>query len=327
MSLSVVECPRWGLLGWVSVASEVQGLAFGGTRVRGHVTAEEVVALSWNMHHKLLPVGLPTGGAKAGLKVDPGDPLLLEKARAFGEQARALLSTTVVLGKDMGATDAVMEAIYSGAGIPQLFLGNARGASCPDRIRDLAGYRSHMTGLGVAWAARSAREEGMEGARVLVQGWGVVGRGSAVRVEEMGATVVGHSDVHGATVGEQALERDALLGLEADVLVLAASSSSVDAALAKTISAPLVVEGANLALTEDARQVLYARGIEVVPDCIASCSSASLVASQLAAGNDGEPAEIWARIEAGIEASIQEARALGAQEGIPMREAFLRKWG
>jgi glutamate dehydrogenase/leucine dehydrogenase len=253
--------------------------------------------------------------------------LLLEKARAFGEQTRPLLSTLVVLGKDMGATDAVMEAIYAGAGIPQLFLGKTRGASCPDRIGDLAGYRSHMTGLGVAWAARAAREEGIEGARVLVQGWGVVGRGSAVRMEEMGATVVGHSDVHGATVGEQALERDALLGLEADVLVLAASSGSVDAALAKTISAPLVVEGANLALAEDARHLLYSRGIEVVPDCIASCSSACLVASQVALGNDGEPAAIWARIEAGIESSIQEARALGAQDGIPMREAFLRKWG
>lgn len=314
----------------MSVASEKDGLAFGGTRVSGGVTESEVVALAWNMHRKLLPVGLPTGGAKAGLKVDPQDPLLLEKARAFGEQARKLLSTTVVLGKDMGATDAVMEAIYEGAGIPQLFLGKTRGASCPDRIRDLAGYRSHMTGLGVAWAARAARaaqQEGMEGARVLVQGWGVVGRGSAVRVEEMGATVVGHSDVHGATVGEQVLERDALLGLEADVLVLAASTGSVSAELAKTISAPLVVEGANLALAADARQVLYARGIEVVPDCIASCSSASLVASQVALGNDGEPAEIWARIEAGIESSIQEARALGAQEGIPVREAFLRKWG
>jgi glutamate dehydrogenase (NAD(P)+) len=327
LSLSVLECPQWGLLGWLSVASETQGLAFGGTRVSGGVTEEEVVALSWNMHHKLLPVGLPTGGAKAGLRVDPGDPMLLEKARAFGEQARPLLSTRVVLGKDMGATDEVMEAIYAGAGIPQLFLGKARGASCPDRIGELAGYRPHMTGLGVAWAARAAMEEGMDGARVLVQGWGVVGRGSAIRVEELGATVVGHSDVHGATVGEMPLERDALLGLEADVLVLAASSGSVDAALAQTISAPLVVEGANLALTEDARQVLYARGIEVVPDCIASCSSASLVASQLAAGNDGEPAEIWARIEAGIEASIREARALGAQDGIPMREAFLRNWG
>jgi glutamate dehydrogenase (NAD(P)+) len=312
------------------VASETQGLAFGGTRVSGHVTAEEVVALSWNMHHKLLPMGLPTGGAKAGLKVDPGDPMLLEKARAFGEQARPLLSTTVVLGKDMGATDAVMEAIYAGAAIPQLFLGKTRGASCPDRIGELAGYRSHMTGLGVAWSARAARaaqQKGMDGARVLVQGWGVVGRGSAVRVEEMGATVVGHSDVHGATVGDLPVERDALLGLEADVLVLAASSGSVDAALAKTISAPLVVEGANLALTEDARGVLYDRGIEVVPDCIASCSSASLVACQVALGNDGEPAEIWARIEAGIEASIQEARAIGAQDGIPLREAFLRKWG
>jgi glutamate dehydrogenase/leucine dehydrogenase len=184
-----------------------------------------------------------------------------------------------------------------------------------------------MTGLGVAWAVRAARKEGVEGARVLVQGWGVVGKGSAVRLEEIGATVVGHSDVQGAHVGEQVLERDALLGMEADVLVLAAASGSVDEALARTVSAPLVVEGANLALTADARKVLFSRGIEVVPDCIASCSSASLVASQVALGNEGDPAAIWARIEAGIAASIQEARVLGAEEGIPLREAFLRKWG
>jgi len=327
LSLSVVECPKWGLLGWVSVASETRGLAFGGTRVSGDVTAEEVEALSWNMHRKLLPVGLPTGGAKAGLRVDPQDPLLLEKARAFGERARTLLTTSVVLGKDMGATNQVMEAIYAGAGVPQLFLAKARGDSCPDRMGDLAGYRPHMTGLGVAWAARAARRGEMEGARVLVQGWGVVGRGSAVRLEEMGARVVGHSDVDGARVGEQSLERDALLGLEADVLILAAGTGSVGAALAETVSAHLVVEGANLALTADARKLLYERGVEVVPDCIASCSSASLVASQLATGNSGHPGEIWARIEAGIETSVREARALGVQEDIPLREAFLRKWG
>ena len=128
------------------------------------VSAEEVCDLARSMHCKLLAHGLPTGGAKGGLLADPQSVDLLERAEAFGRAAASLLAERVVLGKDMGASDALMEAIYRGAGVPQLHLAQRGSGSgvCPDRIGDLAGYRRHMTGLGVCLATMAARAGGLE---------------------------------------------------------------------------------------------------------------------------------------------------------------------
>jgi len=301
------------------------------------------------MHCKLLAHGLPTGGAKGGLLADPQSGDLLERAEAFGRAAASLLADRVVLGKDMGASDALMAAIYRGAGVAQLKLAQGDSGSCPDRMGDLAGYRRHMTGLGVSWACFAARRGGLNRARVLIQGCGVVGIGSAVRLAENGAQVLGMSDVTGARtwgVGRTAKEflevgrlagiagmnfpgvrelssPDALLAEPADVLVLAASSSCVDAKLARLIEAPIVVEGANFALMAEAREVLFERGVMVVPDLIASSSSAAFVAHQIASGNTIEPREIWEQIQRSIENSVTSARSRAREMSCSMRRAHL----
>ena len=341
-----------GLLGWIAVVPSARQLFFGGTRVSSGVSAEEVCELARSMHCKLLAHGLPTGGAKAGLVADPGAPDLLERAEAFGRAAAGLLTERVVLGKDMGASDALMEAIYRGVGVPQLYLVQqaSQADDCPDRIGDLSGYRPHMTGLGVSWACSAARPGGLEGAEAYIQGCGVVGLGTAVRLAENGCRVLGMSDVSGARVWKAGVTQkdfsearpsagiahldfpgfrslssaDALLAERGDLLVLAASSSCVDARIAQTIVSPIVVEGANFALTPGARDVLYERDIVVVPDLIASSSSAALVAHQLAAGNTADPAAVWKSIEVSIRDSVASARAMATEAHRSLRWAYLQ---
>ncbi|MEE2750101.1 MAG: Glu/Leu/Phe/Val dehydrogenase dimerization domain-containing protein [Myxococcota bacterium] len=356
MNLGVLDCEvfsisdeAFGILGWIAMVPSARKVSFGGCRVSPTVSSEEVCELARSMHCKLLAHGLPTGGAKGGLIADPRGADLLDRAEAFGRAAESLLSSRVVLGKDMGASDALMAAIYRGAGVTQLQLVQGSSENCPDRIGDLAGYRRHMTGLGVSWASLAARGGDLEQVRVLIQGCGVVGMGSAVRLSEQGAEVLGMSDVSGARTwdtGRTAKDfvevgsgtgitgldfpgvrelgsADALLAEPADVLVLAASSNCVDARLARLIAAPIVVEGANFALTGDAREVLLERGVMVVPDLIASSSSAAFVAHQLASGNTRKPEKVWEEIQDSIESSVGSARLRARETNGSLRQAHL----
>lgn len=336
-----------GLEGWIAVHSVRGGLAFGGTRIAPEVDAATVGELARVMTWKLAAHGLPTGGAKGGIRSAPDAPGLTGRLRRFGELARGLLRDTVALGKDMGATQAHLDAIYAGAGVGQLHLAGCV-APGPQRLFELPGYRPFMTGQGVAWGARAAVGGSLAGVAVAVQGFGAVGRGSAVRLAELGARVVAISDADGAWQNDAGWSRDALAGgasspgrlpgasslgprdgllsRPVDVLVLAAASRSVDAALAASVEARVVVEGANFALTDGARAALHARGVLVVPDAVASSSSAALVAHQLASRCTLPPDAVWSSIEASITGAVASCTAAARRSGRTLREEYVRRY-
>jgi glutamate dehydrogenase (NAD(P)+) len=336
-----------GLRGWLVVDSLRDGLAFGGFRFSPSVSEEEVRDLARAMTWKLAAHGLPVGGAKAGLRCRPDDPelpaALIEVAAAW----RRPLRECAVLGKDMGASDALLDQLYAALGTPQLALAKRRGG--PERIRDLGGYVRHMTGRGAAWAAEAAVGT-LAGKRVAIQGAGLVGVGTAVRVCELGGRVVGISDVSGAIAAPDGLpvdgllaatspdtrqieygaisfpceriERERLLAVDADILVLAAGSRLVTGEQARTIAAQLVVEASNLGLTEAAHDELHAAGVTVVPDVIASSSSAALVAHQLASRDGWEPERLWGTIATAIREAVKTSAALAKARGGSLRGAY-----
>jgi len=349
-----VRDEKSGMHGFLAVESIRKGLAFGGLRISPSVTGAEVQELAQSMEMKLRAHDNPVGGAKGGLRCDPNDPNLHEKLAAFGRALRGPLTDGVILGKDMGATNEALDHLYESLGVAQLHRVQEifPNAHCPGRLRDLKGYRKHMTGLGVAWATRAALGGRIQGARVLIQGAGVVGVGTAVRLSEMGAVIVGINDVHGgihATEGIpvdalieglqqgkglspdafsfpcQAIERDALFRQEADVLVLAASSYSVSLPLAENIHAGLVVEGCNMGLLPDARHHLHERKIMVVDDVLASSSSAAMVTLQMSTGNAFEGGSLWEQIERAISGHVRESVRLSKQLHIPARRVYLER--
>ena len=290
-------------VGWLALADPGAPLSFGGTRITPGVSREEVVGLADAMQRKLAVHGVPVAGAKAGIRATPDEAP--EKLAVFAERAQDLLATRVVLGKDMGATNGLIDGLYEAIGVPQLAPVQARHPGCPDRLRELTGYRQRMTALGVLWSAEEALGS-LAGVRVAVQGFGVVGAGSASRLAEAGARVVAASDLDGWTgaVGEQLGPRtgppEGLFDVACDLLVLAAASHTVGRDEAARIRARVVVEGSNFGLRPEARDVLSRRGIAVVPDVIASSSSAAMVCWQLASGNTLGEGELWDRIEGAI---------------------------
>lgn len=346
-----VDRPDEGVRGWLVVDTLRGGLAFGGTRFTPDLRQDEVAELARCMTWKLAAHGLPMGGAKAGLAVDPADPELPRKLQVFGEALREPLTSCAIIGKDLGATDAMLDAIYGALGVDQLHLVQATRPSCPARLRDLRGYRQSMTGQGVAWATRALLgAEALPGARVSVQGAGVVGLGSARRLEELGATIVAMSDasrslltpggapwqalaeaapagtlrtLQGAGSAVRVAHRDAALHADCDILVLAARSHSVDAVLATSIRAGVVVEGANFGLTDAAREHLAARGIRVLPDVLANSAAAAMTTRQLAAGGGIADAALWRNIEDAIDGAVRAAAMHARDHGGTLRASSL----
>jgi glutamate dehydrogenase (NAD(P)+) len=259
-----------------------------------------------------------------------------------------------VLGKDLGASDLLLDTLYRHAGSPQLAAAQAQqpDAPLPDQLRQLTGYRRHMTGLGLAFSVSETLGDSLIGCRVLVQGFGAVGAGSAAQLSAQGATIVGVSDVQGSILNPLGLPlndllaasdaagvldptrlghlgtrgpTEALFGCEADLLVLAAASHSVDGQLAGQIQVPLVAEGANFGLTEDARAVLHQRDVVVLPDIIANSAAAAMACRQIGSGNRLDRQSLWTAIEESIRTSTRTAMGIAEARRCTLREAWTDK--
>jgi len=348
-----LERPGDGFKAYLIVEPTDRSVSFGGTRIDPSVTREMVADLAENMSLKLAGHGSPVGGAKAGICVSAGDPRLTQFLHEFAAACRDVLSSSTILGKDMGAKQWMLDEIYAALQIPQLAVARqcSGSSACPDRLFELDGYIPNMTGQGVFWAIDQALGGAVRGTRVLIQGFGTVGAGVACHLAGAGAALVGVNDSQKAIVNEHGLpveallaatddhglvdpsrlpgscaiaERDGLLTRRADVLVLAAGSYLIDHEMAAQIEAPLVVEAANLALTPTARTTLHARDVRVIPDVVANSASAALVGHQIAAGNTRCPRELWADIERNIRDNTEAVHRLSRELGLDSKAAFCR---
>jgi glutamate dehydrogenase (NAD(P)+) len=348
-----VEEAMSGFAAYLVVEASDKDISFGGTRIDMSVTRDMVFDLADSMSLKLAGHGSPVGGAKAGLRASPDDPRLKQFLHRFAEECRDLLSSTTILGKDMGAKQWMLDEIYRTLNMPQLAVARRRSgwARCPDRLADLNGYIKNMTGQGVFWAIEQALRGAVDGTRVLIQGFGVVGSGVAWHLRQSGAKIVGVSDCFKAVLDPNGLDfdalmaakdddgtlveqmlptscvlaaRDELLARSADVLVLAAGSYLVDGDSAGRIQAPLVVEAANLALTPAARNAMHSLRVRVVPDVVANSSSAAMVGHQIASGNRISPQVLWADIEANIRRNTEAAERVSKELDLDPRNAFRR---
>lgn len=348
-----VEDGNAGFGAYLVIDSSDKDISFGGTRIDLSVTRDMVVDLADNMSLKLAGHGSPVAGAKAGLRASPEDPRLKQFLNQFAEACREPLSSTTILGKDMGAKQWMLDEIYKSLKMPQLGVArkHCHTGKCPDRLCDLDGYIKNMTGKGVLWSIEQALSGALSGARVLIQGFGVVGSGVAWHLDRSGARIVGVSDCNKAILDTDGfdldmlmaakddngllaedklpdtcilIDRDELLAQRADVLVLAAGSYVVDDEIAARIQTPLVVEAANLALMPGARNALHSNAVRVVPDVVANSASAALVGHQIASGNTLCPRVLWAEIETNIKRSTEAVDRVSRQLHVDSKSAFRR---
>ena len=167
--------------------------------------------------------------------------------------------------------------------------------------------RKEATARGCLYATERFIERGavpaldsLQQARIVIQGFGNVGRIAAELFEESGARIVGLSDSeggvycadginlkqaiefkskHGTLVGlhaTQSVSNDELLEIECDVLLPAALENQITASNADRIRTKLVCEGANGPTTPAADEILHANGIPVLPDILANAGGVTV---------------------------------------------------
>ncbi|MHB1295903.1 MAG: Glu/Leu/Phe/Val family dehydrogenase [Anaerolineae bacterium] len=325
------------VLGFVAIDSTVGGRSCGGLRMLPDVDAAELAALARSMTLKYGFLGLPQGGAKAGVRCDPEAPQEERRARltAFAQAIAPLLRNKIyVPGTDMGTNNADIRDMLRAVGVEP--------ARRDLRVTD-SGYYTAMTvfvgalraaaHIGLPWAGRS----------VAIEGFGKVGGALGALCAEAGARVVAISTSRGALynpdgldvprllhLGEQAgshlvdlypdaerLDRAALHTLPVDVLCPCARHESVRADNAGAISARLVAPGANNPVTPEAEALLSARGVLCLPDFVTN-SGGVLGGTMLFAGHGR--AFVVELIKRGYAATVDRLLADSAASGRPLRE-------
>lgn len=285
--------------------STTRGPAKGGVRFHPHVDLDETTALAMLMSWKCALLGLPFGGAKGAIAVDPNLISIGENERLTRRYTTEILP---IIGpeRDIPAPDVGTDhrhmswmmdtySVQAGYAVPGIVTGK------PVEIGGSLG-RTSATGDGVGIvAALAARNLGIDPstASVAIQGYGKVGAWAARAVTRQDMTVYAVSDAYGAVSGlgtgtpldldlldaavrdtgsvinttQPGVERitnDELLALDVDVLIPSALAGVIHAENAHTVTSRLVVEGANGPVTPAGDALLTARGITVVPDILAN---------------------------------------------------------
>jgi glutamate dehydrogenase (NAD(P)+) len=315
-----VHDPVSGMRGVLVIDNSVLGPTGGGARMAPDITGEEIARLARSMTYKFGIFGFPRGGCKSGICADASAPVEARRAitRAFGHAVRPfLVENHAAIGPDMGVTVRDVDDVYDGAGVTRL----RSGLFAREIDGDPTAY--HLTGHGVIGAAKAVSSLAglsMRDARVAVEGFGQVGTGCARRVQREGAKLVAISTILGAIYDERGLDVSRLLELRrrhgdrcvleytgaaqidrseiyylpVDVLVPGARPDVITEENASRIQARLISSGGNIAVTESAQEILFQRGVVVVPDFISNAGAAIASWVDFMAG---EPDQAFAAID------------------------------
>jgi glutamate dehydrogenase (NAD(P)+) len=283
-----------------------RGPAKGGIRYHPQVTLSEVKALAMWMTWKCAAAGIPFGGAKGGVVVDPKR---LSRAELERLTRRYATEISVLIGPerdipahDVNTTPQVMAWIMDTMSMAAGYSVHAAVTGKPLSVGGSQG-RNEATGRGVAVVAlRACSHLGRDPreSTVAVQGFGNAGSIAARLMEADGFAIHAVSDTGGAIWSEEplsvekvvehkqrtgsvagfpgtrAVSNAELLQAPVDVLVPAALENQITAANAGRIQASLILEAANGPVTPGADEILAQRGITAVPDIIANAGGVTV---------------------------------------------------
>jgi glutamate dehydrogenase (NAD(P)+) len=288
--------------------SDSRGPVKGGLRYHPAVSMDEVRALAMWMTWKCAVVNIPYGGAKGGVVVD-ATKLSQREAERLTRRFTTEISILIGPETDIPAPDVatnpqmmawIMDtySMHRGHAVTSVVTGK------PISAGGSLG-RVEATGRGVSFATREAMKMlgmSLEGARVVVQGFGNVGSISARLLHEMGCKIVAVSDVFGGIYnpnglnmpllleyiknspnravvgfpGSEPVSNSELLTLPCDILIPAALENQLTHENADRIQAKVIMEAANGPTTPEADQIFRERGIFLVPDILANAGGVTV---------------------------------------------------
>lgn len=330
----------------------------GGTRFAPTVDVGEVAALAIWMSWKCALVGLPYGGGKGGVTVDPYSLSLRElealSRRYMQEMIPFVGSQVDVMAPDMGTDENVMAwfmdtySMYHGSAVTEIVTGKP--VECGGTVG-----RREATGRGVAYLISRAMEIleiSAASSTAIIQGFGNVGSVAAAELAKRGVRIVGVSDHTAAYYDPRGFDIEALLEHVGTKKVLSGYSSDaladpsdlliqpcdilVPAALERVITSEnaaelkcrILAEGANGPTTPEADKILQERAGEVflIPDIL--CNSGGVIVSYFEWVQDiqrlfWDESEVLDKLYRSLERSLQCVLAKAEAENISNRDAAL----
>ena len=280
----------------------------GGIRYHPGVDLSETAALAMLMTFKCALVGLPLGGAKGGVQVDPNDlsrQELQSLTRRFATEIAMIVGPSIdIPAPDIGTNGQTMAwfmdtiSQYAGYTVPGVVTGK------PIGIGGSLG-RAESTGKGVAYCVNFAAQKlGMtidKKTTVAIHGFGKVGVPAAEDLNAQGARIVAVGDVSGAIFngdgidvaaakayviehgvikgfpGAEPITNEDLFGLDIDVLIPAAIDGVITQDNAENVKAKIIAEGANGPLTKEAIDIVSRNGSFLIPDIL--CNAGGVIVS------------------------------------------------
>jgi len=273
-----------------------------GTRFVPNLDIDTVKALGFWMTIKHAVAGIPAGGGKGGIRVDPSKLSENELERLTRAYIRKLPMKGVwvdIPGADIG-TSAKTQAWMLDE------LEELQGFHSPAAINDKPAEANgtvlsrEATGMGAYFVTKEAVSEfGVPiGARVAIQGFGNVGRVAARLLYDDGYKIVAVGDIYGGIQnmeginlseledyvdqngkvtgfpGTNAISTADVLEVECDILMPAAVQSVITEQNAYRIKAKLIMECANGPIIPEAEKLLEKRGVAIIPDVLTNCGGA-----------------------------------------------------
>ncbi len=278
--------PRTKMKAILVVDNVAAGPAIGGVRMAPDVTTTEVRRLARAMTLKNVMASLPHGGGKSGIIADPKTVNKEQVIRTFARGIKSI--EEYIPGPDMGTDETSMAYIYDEIG---------RAVGLPRELGGIPLDEIGATGYGVAICADVAKDFtklNLRGARVTVEGFGNVGKPVARFLSERGSILIAASDSKGTIYNPKGLKVEELIRIKettgsvvnykdgevlkttdiltvsTDIFIPAARPDVITEANADVLDAKLVLEGANIPITENAEKTLHDRGILVIPDFVAN---------------------------------------------------------
>ena len=328
--------PSVGLKAVLVVDNVALGPSIGGVRMAPDVTTEECFRLARAMTLKNAAAGLPHGGGKTVLYGDskipkPEKELLI---RALAGSLRNI--EEYIFGPDMGTDEECMAWVKDEIG---------RSVGLPREVGGIPLDEIGATGWGLSHVAEVALRHcdfQLDGARVVVQGFGAVGKHAARYLVEKGAVLVGAADRDGAVYHPKGLDIDSLielknegksvsdysdgessdnesvLDMECDIWIPAARPDVIHIDNVHRLKTKLVIEGANIPITHEAERYLHEKGILCVPDFIANAGGVICAAMEYTGASQ---VAAFATIEEKLRTNTELVLHRALDEGILPREA------
>lgn len=331
-----------------------RGPAKGGIRYHQNVDLDEIKALAMLMTWKCAVVGIPFGGAKGGIKVDPTKLSIRELENMTRRYTFEIIN---IIGpeKDIPAPDVNTNAqimawimdtysIDKGYCVPGVVTGK------PIELGGSKG-REDATGRGCVYTILSAlKVNGIDSTDmdVVIQGFGNVGSNAAKILYDLGFKIVAISDISGGIFNKNGIDPyklieymkengaikgykeagdmpgDEIFGTKCDILIPAALENQIKRSNAGSIKARFIAEAANAPVTPNADEILNDKGVFLIPDILCNAGGVTVSYFEWVQGNLSyfwSEREVKLKLRDIMDNAFQEVYEISKNRKVDMRKA------